>query len=94
MDQLKEHTIEVRRGPSRVTLGYTLRPIPLQDLLNDLEAAVIIEALKASHGVRAQAAYALDLNRTTLVMKIKKYKIGGIAPTNTERSKLRASRRV
>jgi sigma-54 specific flagellar transcriptional regulator A len=49
------------------------KPIPLSDLLCDLERATIAEALVKTGGVKARAADMLMLKRTTLVEKAKKY---------------------
>lgn len=48
-------------------------PIPLQEMLCDLERAVISDMLDSHDGVKAHAADHLCLNRTTLVMKARKY---------------------
>jgi DNA-binding NtrC family response regulator len=49
--------------------------VPLQKMLSDLERQFIIKALNQSGWVKNQAAQLLQLNRTTLVEKIKKQKI-------------------
>ncbi len=49
--------------------------LPLQKMLSDLERQLIIKALDQSGWVKNQAAQLLQLNRTTLVEKIKKQKI-------------------
>ena len=49
--------------------------LPLQKMLSDLERQLIIKALNQSDWVKNQAAQLLQLNRTTLVEKIKKQKI-------------------
>jgi hypothetical protein len=43
----------------------------LKEYLRDIEAHFILEALKASKGVRAHAAIMLGMHRPTLVMRIK-----------------------
>lgn len=48
-------------------------PIPLQDLLCDLERAVIGKTIKSNRGVKARAAKKLSLKRTTLIEKSRKY---------------------
>jgi DNA-binding NtrC family response regulator len=49
--------------------------LPLQKMLSDLERQLIIKALNQAGWVKNQAAHLLQLNRTTLVEKIKKQKI-------------------
>ena len=49
--------------------------LPLQKMLSDLERQLIIKALDQAGWVKNQAAQLLQLNRTTLVEKIKKQKI-------------------
>jgi len=49
--------------------------LPLQKILSDLERQLIIKALHQTNWVKNQAAQLLQLNRTTLIEKIKKQKI-------------------
>jgi len=49
--------------------------VPLQKMLSDLERQLIIKALNQAGWVKNQAAQLLQLNRTTLVEKIKKQRI-------------------
>jgi sigma-54 specific flagellar transcriptional regulator A len=49
------------------------KPIRLQDMLCALEKAILVKVLHMKCGVKARAAEALSLNRTTLVEKLKKY---------------------
>jgi DNA-binding NtrC family response regulator len=54
--------------------------VPLQKMLSDLERQYIIKALNQAGWVKKQAAQLLQLNRTTLVEKIKKQKITRLTP--------------
>jgi sigma-54 specific flagellar transcriptional regulator A len=49
--------------------------INLKDQLRDVEIDLINQALHLTEGVVAQASKVLNLGRTTLVEKMKKYKI-------------------
>jgi two-component system response regulator HydG len=46
---------------------------PLREALEEPEKRIIIQALRAFHGSRQETARVLDLNRTTLYKKMKKY---------------------
>jgi two-component system response regulator HydG len=48
---------------------------PLREALEDPEKRIIIQALHAFNWNRQEAARALDINRTTLYKKMKKYGI-------------------
>lgn len=50
--------------------------IDLRSLVRDIESAAIREVLSRTKGNVAGAARLLNLNRTTLVMKIKKMDLG------------------
>ena len=49
--------------------------LKLKDLLRDIEVSLIEQALERADGVVAQAARLLDVRRTTLVEKLRKYDI-------------------
>ncbi|MCS7149359.1 MAG: sigma-54 dependent transcriptional regulator [Caldimicrobium sp.] len=49
--------------------------ISLQDLLREVERYYLLRALEVSQGVKSKAAKLLGLNRTTLIEKLKKYKL-------------------
>ncbi len=51
--------------------------IRLNDAVEDFENTLIIKAMKRAGGVKSKAARLLDLNRTTLVEKIKKKNLDG-----------------
>jgi DNA-binding NtrC family response regulator len=53
--------------------------IPLTTALQDFERRLILKALEKSRGVKSRAARLLHLNRTTLIEKMKKLKIGSAA---------------
>jgi DNA-binding NtrC family response regulator len=66
--------LTVTRGNSTMTFesGDT-KKVSLQDMLCDLEKAIIINALSEHGNVKARASDYLSLNRTTLVEKCRKY---------------------
>ena len=53
-------------------------PIDFNELINDLETRLIVQALKQSDGNKKEAARLLNLKRTTLLEKIKKKDIEGL----------------
>lgn len=63
-------------------MEYILPPIEipekgicLKTTLEDFESRLIFQALEKAHGVKSRAAQLLNLNRTTLVEKIKKMQL-------------------
>ena len=68
------------------TLGHEMaeagqRPAPLYDLMvQELERAVIAEALKLTGHNQARTAALLNIHPTTLRNKIHQYGLGGSAP--------------
>jgi len=68
--------IEARDLPADVRLGEEALGIGGADLARsreEQEKAAILEALTQERGNRSRAAARLDLNRTTLLYKMKKY---------------------
>ncbi len=59
------------------TLELPAQGIRLNDAVEDFENTLIIKAMKRAGGVKSKAARLLDLNRTTLVEKIKKKNLDG-----------------
>jgi DNA-binding NtrC family response regulator len=55
----------------------TVDGVDMPSLLAEIERTMIDEALQLSRGVKARAALLLGLNRTTLVEKMKRLKMGG-----------------
>lgn len=53
-----------------------MSPLDLPSLLEKIEVRYIKRALKASSGNQAGAARILGLKRTTLVEKLRKYRMG------------------
>ena len=51
------------------------REIDFNEVINDFETKLIINAMRASGGNKKEAARLLNLKRTTLLEKIKKKKI-------------------
>ncbi len=66
-------TTDGAEGPSLpISLQWTSSGIDLNGVLDELERALILQALDKSGGVKNKAAALLGLNRTTLIEKIKK----------------------
>ena len=72
---LPEHFHHSPQETIRLNADIPEEGVPLQKMLSDLERQLIIKALNQSGWVKNQAAQLLQLNRTTLVEKIKKQKI-------------------
>jgi DNA-binding NtrC family response regulator len=76
VQDLPEHLVQ--EGPAEPAWRLAEIPatgLPLQKILSDLERQLIIKALQQTNWVKNQAAQLLQLNRTTLIEKIKKQKI-------------------
>ena len=57
----------------------TLPPhVELRQTLEEIECELIVRALRAAHGVQAEAARALELSRSDVAYKIKKYALENI----------------
>lgn len=70
----KEHLESLRRGSSHVAAGRERESIlPLKEALQEPEKKLILEALRALNWNRQETARVLDINRTTLYKKMKKY---------------------
>jgi len=73
------------RPAGRLPAGFAdarpLEPVALKALLREAEAALIVEALKASGGTVAEAGRMLGLKRTTLVEKMRRM---GLRPPANE----------
>ena len=62
------------RSPSKAPRSYASRNIrPLKEALEEPEKQIIIEALRSLNWNRQETARVLDINRTTLYKKMKKY---------------------
>ena len=55
----------------------TERGVDLVKTITEIEKKMILDALALSHGVKAQAAAMLNINRTTLVEKMRRMGLGG-----------------
>ena len=75
LQDLPEHFYPGARETFHFTAELPAGGLPLQKMLSDLERQLIIKALNQAGWVKNQAAQLLQLNRTTLVEKIKKQKI-------------------
>lgn len=64
-----------KQSAEAITVNVSNSGIDLVSTVAKIETSLIIEALKAAHGVKAKAATLLGINRTTLVEKIKRLKI-------------------
>ncbi|MCA9003009.1 MAG: hypothetical protein KDB61_13880, partial [Planctomycetes bacterium] len=62
-------------GSANLQRGWTQlnRIVPLKEALEAPEKAILIQALEATRGNRKRAAEELDINRTTLFNKMRKY---------------------
>jgi DNA-binding NtrC family response regulator len=72
---LPDHFHHTPQDIGRFNAGIPAGGLPLQKLVSDFERQLIIQALNQAGWVKNQAAQLLQLNRTTLVEKIKKQKI-------------------
>ena len=63
-------------GPMPQDFGLPGPNMTLKDYLASIERSLILRALNESNGVIAGAARVLNVRRTTLVEKMKKYRIG------------------
>jgi DNA-binding NtrC family response regulator len=72
---LPEHFNHNPQETIRLNADIPAGGVPLQKMLSDLERQLIIKALNQAGWIKNQAAQLLQLNRTTLVEKIKKQKI-------------------
>ena len=75
VQDLPEHFHHSPQETIRLNSDIPADGVPLQKMLSDLERQLIIKALDQAGWVKNQAAQLLQLNRTTLVEKIKKQKI-------------------
>ena len=64
---------EQEETPTRITS----RGVDMVNVLSDIERKMIIDALSLSEGVKARAALLLNLNRTTLVEKMRRLGMDG-----------------
>ncbi len=75
------------RPPTQYPVEFGSLPregINLPDFIANLENALITQALERTGNNRNQAAKLLGLNRTTLVERIKKRRIGGVTEKNPD----------
>ncbi len=72
------HSLEQAQsaGPMPQDFGLPGPNMTLKDYLAGIERSLILRALNDSDGVIAGAARLLNVRRTTLVEKMKKYRIG------------------
>ena len=61
--------------PAATTHSFPEDGVHLKDHLADIEKNLIIKALEESNGNVSQSARLLNLQRTTLIEKINKYKL-------------------
>lgn len=64
--------------PQIQELSWGGGPIDFNELINDFETQLIVQALKQTEGNKKEAAKLLNLKRTTLLEKIKKKAIDGL----------------
>jgi DNA-binding NtrC family response regulator len=73
---LTDETTAVGTDESLQWIASMPRTVNLRELLEEVEKGLILRALKASGGVRAEAARRLQLSRSDLAYKLTKYAIG------------------
>jgi DNA-binding NtrC family response regulator len=62
-------------GPEFESIDFPADGLNLPQALQDLERRLILKALEQSNWVKSRAAQLLNLNRTTLIEKMKKLQI-------------------
>ncbi|MBN2705836.1 MAG: sigma-54-dependent Fis family transcriptional regulator [Deltaproteobacteria bacterium] len=73
--RVEEEVVEIAPATGPVPAGVVTLPaggLSLKSEVSRLEKELIAEALKRSHGVKEQAARLLQINRTTLIEKIRR----------------------
>jgi DNA-binding NtrC family response regulator len=70
-------TIEMTPDPMNIELAE--EGICLNSAVTEFEKALIVQSLKKTNGVKNKAAKLLQLNRTTLVEKIKRHQLQACA---------------
>ena len=79
VDDLPEHIQEQTRAPQLIKKDVLEEGLTLHKAVEDYEKRLILDALEKSNWVKTKAAKLLNINRTTLVEKIKKQNLSGIA---------------
>ncbi len=76
-DDLPERLQDRRQMQKSLPKGQALSTegVDLNNMLDEIENNMIIQALELSKGVKSKAANLLGLNRTTLIEKLKKKSI-------------------
>jgi DNA-binding NtrC family response regulator len=74
-DDLPEHIQKNSRSIQPGEEDILEEGLTLHDAVKDYEKRLILEALEKSNWVKTKAAKLLNINRTTLVEKIKKYNL-------------------
>src|SRR5690606_26280169 len=94
--RLSEREVLLMLEDPAVASGTTLPPggIDLRAHVSSIEESLIRQALERSNGVVAQAARLLQLRRTTLVEKLRKFGIGGVDEATADRRFRRPFRHV
>jgi len=62
-------------GSVPVPLNLTAEGVDFNEMVSRLEKNLLVQALRRSHGVKNRAAKLLNLNRTTLVEKLKRFNL-------------------
>ncbi len=79
VEDLPERFLDQKMDISFLNLEIPDEGISFNSAVNEFEKQLILQALKKSGGVKNKAAKLLQLNRTTLVEKIKKKKLNDIS---------------
>lgn len=82
-EKIRQHQKE---ETSFQSVAFSEYGISLNDMVSDFERNLILKALETSGGVKNKAARLLNLNRTTLVEKLKRLNISS-SPRSARRAK-------
>lgn len=72
-----KETLEISQPTTTQQVAWDSGTIDFNELINDFETQLIVQALKLTEGNKKEAARLLNLKRTTLLEKIKKKDIDG-----------------
>lgn len=75
--QVEQSTEEQQQKSGTQTITWENGTVDFNELINDFETQLIVQALKLTEGNKKEAARLLNLKRTTLLEKIKKKEIDG-----------------
>ena len=79
LQDLPEHIYDRNEAQSSLEIIRDKKSIDLSEAVKDYEKRLILEALEKSNWVKSKAARLLNINRTTLVEKMKRQKLDKVA---------------